>query len=427
MTVGINFKRAGASALLIASLSTAFVTGLTVGAPVHSASAQATDPDTQLFEKLYKQVNPSVVSIYVRIPNTPVNPSGNGNGNGLPNFPTLPAPKSDGGTPAPTLPPDNSGNGNGANPFGNQQQPPFSAGDASGFIYGTDGYIITNSHVVQDADRIEVTFADDTTVTAKVVGIDRDSDLAVIKVQTDASRLIPVTFADSDKLVIGQRVFAIGNPFNYANSMSTGIVSGLNRRLDSQASTNGGQDTYQIPGLVQTDTAINPGNSGGPLFDTTGAVVGINTLIESQVRQSSGVGFALPSNLVQKFVPVLIKNGTVDHSYLGIQGGDLTVDLNTLMGIDPNQHGVLISTVTSGGPADKAGLLASTVKKSLDGVSIKVGGDIIVAVDGTPIHHFVDLLGYLFTKTDVGQKITVTVLRNGKQIDVPITLEARPH
>ncbi|MHB8625579.1 MAG: S1C family serine protease [Aggregatilineales bacterium] len=387
-------KRSGAVALLTAALGISFLSGLAFGTPPHQAVGQAAvDAETQLFTTLYKQVNPSVVSISVRIPTS-----------ASPDLIQPLVPGQPNGTPS-----------------------PYATGDASGFIYDTAGHIVTNAHVVQDADRVEVTFADDVTVTAKVVGTDLDSDLAVLKVDTDQSRLVPIMLADSDQVSIGQRVFAIGNPFAYANSMSQGIISGLNRRLDSQATTSGGQDTYQIPGMIQTDTAINPGNSGGPLFDMTGRVLAINTLIESRVRQSSGVGFGVPSNLVKKFADLLIKNGTVTHSYLGIKGGDLTADINNLIGIDPNQRGVLISEVSPGSPAEKASLQPSTTPKTLDNEPINVGGDIIVAVDGVPIHHFEDLLAYLFSKTDVGQTITVTVLRDGKQIDVKVTLAERPH
>lgn len=389
-----KLKRSGAVALLAAALCGSFLVGLAFGTPAHEAVGQAAvDAETQLFTTLYKQVNPSVVSISVRIP------ASTAPNLGQPQIPGLPDT-----TPA-----------------------PYETGDASGFIYDTSGHIITNSHVIQDADRIEVTFADDTTVTAKVIGKDLDSDLAVLQVETDQSRLAPAALADSDQVLIGQRVFAIGNPFAYNNSMSQGIISGLNRRQDSQATTSGGQDTYQIPGMIQTDTAINPGNSGGPLLDMTGRVVGINTLIESRVRQSSGVGFAVPSNLVKKFADLLIKNGSVTHSYLGIIGGDLTVDINNLIGIDPNQHGVLISEIGPGSPAEQAGLKPSMVAKTLDGEPINIGGDIIIAVDGVPIHHFEDLLAYLFSKTDVGQTITVTVLRDNQKVDVKVTLTDRPH
>ncbi len=384
-----RFKQPALSALAAIGLCVAFVLGTLTAAPTHSVYGQSKDIETELID-LYKQVNPSVVSIQVRIPNSA---------------------SSD------LVPQDT--------PHAGVTPPPFSAGDATGFIYNTDGYIVTNSHVVQDADRVEVTFADDTTLTAKVIGMDRDSDLAVIKVETDKSRLIPATLADSDKVQVGQRVGALGNPFGYNNSLSQGIISGLNRRLDSQAVSN--EIPYQIPGMIQTDAAINPGNSGGPLFDMNGAVVGINTLIESRVRQSSGVGFAVPSNLIKKFASLLIKDGKIDHSFLGIQGGDLNADEATLIGIDPNQRGVLVTKVTKGSPADKGGIKPSNAQKMLDGIPLDVGGDIIVAVDKMPIHHFEDLLSYLFSKTDIGQTITVTVLRDGKQVDLQVTLEARPH
>jgi len=384
-----RFKQPALSALAAIGLCVAFVLGTLTAAPTHSVYGQSKDIETELID-LYKQVNPSVVSIQVRIPNSA---------------------SSD------LVPQDT--------PHAGVTPPPFSAGDATGFIYNTDGYIVTNSHVVQDADRVEVTFADDTTLTAKVIGMDRDSDLAVIKVETDKSRLIPATLADSDKVQVGQRVGALGNPFGYNNSLSQGIISGLNRRLDSQAVSN--EIPYQIPGMIQTDAAINPGNSGGPLFDMNGAVVGINTLIESRVRQSSGVGFAVPSNLIKKFAALLIKDGKIDHSFLGIQGGDLNADEATLIGIDPNQRGVLVTKVTKGSPADKGGIKPSNAQKMLDGIPLDVGGDIIVAVDKMPIHHFEDLLSYLFSKTDIGQTIRVTVLRDGKQVDLQVTLEARPH
>ncbi len=382
--------RRGFSALAAAALCTAFMLGVVVSVPARDVYGQGkTDALSQALIDLYSKINPSVVSISVRIPQDASSSA-------------LPCALDSNGTPT-----------------------PYCAGEASGFVYSSDGYIVTNSHVVQDTDRVEVTFADETTVLAKIIGFDRDSDLAVIKVETDKSRLIPIKLADSDLVQIGQRVLAIGNPFGYNNSMSQGIVSGLNRRLDSQASS--GDTSYQIPGMIQTDAAINPGNSGGPLFNTEGEVLGVNTLIESRVRQSSGVGFAVPSNLVKKFADLIIKNGKVQHSYLGIQGGDLSFDENVLLGIEPGQQGVLIQTVSPGSPAEKAGLHAGTIEKKLDGIPFKVGGDIIVAVDKTPIRHFSDLLTYLFVKTDVGQQITVTVLRDGKPLDLVVTLEARAY
>ena len=362
------------------------------------AAAQATqavsDAETALLTTLYKQANPSVVSIAVRIPNNASSPD------------YIP-PQQNNGTPI-----------------------PYQSGDASGFVYSKDGYILTNAHVVQDTDRVEITFTDDVTVRATIVGVDPDSDLAVLRVTTDAARLVPVTLADSDQVQVGERVFAIGNPFGYANSMTTGIVSGLRRALDNQNVNNDPNAApigfYQIPDMIQTDTAINPGNSGGPLFNFHGEVIGVNTLIESRVRQSSGVGFALPANLVKRFADRLIRDGKVQHTFLGIVGGSLTVDLNDLIGLDANQRGVLVSSVAPGSPADKAGVQAGTVEKTLDGDPVKVDGDVITAIDNQPIHHFEDIPSYLFSSTDVGQTVTLTILRAGKQIAVKVTLVARP-
>jgi S1-C subfamily serine protease len=391
-----RLKPAGTAALVTVGLYGAFALGAVFSAPAHQVNGQAVvDPETALLTGLYKQVNPSVVSITVRIPNTVSSPD------------YIP-PVQNGGTPI-----------------------PFQTGDASGFVYSKDGYIVTNAHVVQDADRVEITFADDITVKAAIVGIDPDSDLAVLKVVTDASRLVPLTLANSDQVQIGQRTFAIGNPFGYSNSMTTGIVSGLKRALNNQNVNNNQSNLqigfFQIPNMIQTDTAINPGNSGGPLVNFNGEVIGVNTLIESRVGQSSGVGFALPSNLIKHFADLLIKNGKVAHTFLGIRGGSLSTDINELIGLDPNLRGVLVNNVTLNSPADKAGILPGTTEKLLDGDPVKVDGDIITAIDGQPVHRFEDIPSYLFSSTDVGQTITLSILRAGKPIEVKVTLVARPN
>jgi len=275
---------------------------------------------------------------------------------------------------------------------------------------------------VGNTGRIRVTFADDFTVPATVVGIDPDSDMAVLKVQTNKARLVPLKLADSDQLQVGQRVAAFGNPFRYyPGTMTQGIVSAVNRRFDSQAAN------YQIPGMIQTDTAINPGNSGGPLVDMEGNVVGINTAIESRVRQSSGVGFAVPSNLLAKFAPRLIKDGKVTHAYLGIRGSDLDTEINDLDGLSPEQQGILVSSITRNSPAERAGVRGATDKKYLDGQEIATGGDVIIAINGLPLRKFEQLLGYLFTKTEPGDTVTLTLLRDGKTQDLQVTLVERPY
>jgi S1-C subfamily serine protease len=385
-----RLSRFGLTALVAVTLCFGILLGSVVTtAPIRVSGQSPVDQETVLLQRLYQQVNPSVVNIMVRVPL---------------------------GTAHPDLIP--------STPIPGQRQPEAQA-EASGFVYDTDGHIVTNAHVVQDARRITVNFTDDTTLVARVVGVDLDSDLAVIQIDTGTVKLTPLPLADSDKLAVGERTIAIGNPFGFGGSMTQGIVSALGRSLDSQRDSSASQ-RYLIPSVIQTDTAINPGNSGGPLLNGKGEVIGINTAIESRVRQSSGVGFAVPSNIIKKIVPALIKDGKIAHSYLGIGGRTLTLDLNDLVGLDPNFHGVLVNDVTRGSPADEAGVRPGTVELQLDGVPVMAGGDVIVGIDGAPVRRFEDLLGYLFVKTDPGQVITLKLYREGKTIDVKVTLGERP-
>jgi S1-C subfamily serine protease len=218
-------------------------------------------------------------------------------------------------------------------------------GQGSGFVYNSDGYIVTNNHVVEGANRVVVTFADDTQLDARLVGTDPDSDLAVIQVDAEPGQLTSVALADSEALKVGQIVIAIGNPFGLENSMTTGIVSGLGRLLPSALAPNGA--SYNIPDIIQTDAAINPGNSGGPLLDLYGNVIGVNSAIASPVRASSGVGYAIPANIVNVVVPQLIQSGRVAHPWLGIAGGTLTADLAESLGLSANQRGVFVSSVSA--------------------------------------------------------------------------------
>jgi serine protease Do len=388
-------NRIGLTVLMTAVLCFGLLLGSVLSAaPLRVMGQTAVDDQTVLLQRLYQEVNPSVVNILVRLPADASNPDLLP----LPNVPQNP-----------------------------NSQPPFAQAEGSGFVYDADGYLVTNAHVVQDASRITVTFADDTTLIAEVVGIDPDSDIAVIKVDPSKlpGKLVPLPLADSDKLTVGERAIAIGNPFGLNGTMTHGIISALGRSLDGQRNT-GSDSRYLIPQVIQTDAAINPGNSGGPLLNAKGEVIGVNTAIESRVRQSSGVGFAVPANIVKKMADALIKDGKVAHSYLGILGGTLTLDVNELMGLDPNFHGVLVRDVVSGSPGAKAGIKPSTTEKDLDGTKVMVGGDVIVAVDNIPVRRFEDLLAYLFVKTDPGQTITLTVYRAGEKVDVKVTLGERP-
>ncbi len=304
-------------------------------------------------------------------------------------------------------------------------QGPNGGGQGSGFVYDTLGHIVTNNHVVAGADQIRVTFADGVEAAAEVVGTDVHADLALIKVDPSLADLRPLTLGDSDSLQVGQTVVAIGNPFGLAGSMTTGIVSGLGRLLPDGGLTPDGS-RYSIPDIVQTDAAINPGNSGGPLLDLDGNVIGVNTAIESPVRGSSGVGYAVPVGIISRVVPALIEQGRVEYPYLGISGTTLGGALAQAMNLDPEQRGVLVAEVVEGGPAARAGLRGSNREVNSGGLVLLVGGDVIVGIDGREVTDFNDLLTYIVRHTAVGQTVTITLLRDGQQQTVELTLVARP-
>ena len=286
-------------------------------------------------------------------------------------------------------------------------------GQGSGFLFDTNGHIVTNNHVVESGGQIIVNFDDGRQLEATIVGTDPASDLAVIQVDaSEISDITPVSLANSDALKVGQIVIAIGSPFGLQSSMTTGIISALDRLFPGAVGPNG--TTFQIPDIIQTDAAINPGNSGGPLLDLHGQVIGVNTAIESPVLGSSGIGYAVPANIVNNIVPQIIANGRVDTPWLGISGGVLTEETAVALNLPANQTGILISEVISGGPAASAGLRGGN------------NPDIITGVDDLPIVEFDDLLGYLVQQTVVGQTIELQILRNGQPETVSLTLSARP-
>ncbi len=294
----------------------------------------------------------------------------------------------------------------------------------SDFVWDTAGHIVTNNHVVAGATSITVTFSDGTVATAKLVGADPNSDLAVIQVNVPASELVPVQLADSTKAQVGEIVIAIGNPFGLQGTMTQGIISGLSRTLpvglDNQTTQSG--PTYSIPDIIQTDASINPGNSGGVLVDDQGNLVGVTAAIESQSGSSSGIGFVIPSSIVAKVVPSLISTGTYNHPSLGINGTPFTPDMAQAMNLPQNQQGALIVDVTPGGPADKAGLIGSSQAIVINGQQTPVGGDVITAINGQPIKNSDELTAYLFDNTQAGQTVAVTILRNGHEQQVKVTL-----
>ena len=397
---------------------------LTTQAQVTDTAVAAADDivTQQTYINLYEQVNPAVVNIQVLINSEPVT----FNEEDLPeDHPEITPPDEE------DLPfdlpfdlPD------GFDPDNPDLQPGPSGGQGSGFVYDANGHIITNNHVVNGADKITVFFPDGTEASATVVGTDPASDIAVIKVDPNAVALHPVALGDSDALKVGQLVAAIGNPYGLDGSMSTGIISGLGRLLPSGAAAPNGQ-RFNIPNIIQTDTAINPGNSGGPLLNLRGEVIGVNTAIESTNPFSltpsfGGIGYVVPSNIVKQVVPQLIENGEIAHPWLGIAGGDLTGVLAEAMDLDVNQDGIIISDVVENSPADKAGLQGSDKEVTIDGYPAMVGGDIIIQINDQHISEFDDLLGYIVTKTAVNDTVTLTILRDGEPMTVDVTLEARP-
>ena len=298
-------------------------------------------------------------------------------------------------------------------------------GSGSGFVVDTEGHIVTNNHVVEQADALKVVFSDGNVANAQVVGRDPYSDLAVIKVNVQSARLVPLALGDSSTLQVGQRVIAIGNPFGLEGTMTVGIVSALGRTLPTQVLESSGH--FSNPEIIQTDAAINPGNSGGPLLDIHGRVIGVNTAIRSTTGVYSGIGFAVPVNTVKRIVPHLIEKGTYHYPYLGITADVrfTLVELAEPLGL-PVTQGVLVQEVTPGTAAARAGLRGGDREVEVMGIPVKAGGDIIVAIDEYKLRDFDDLIAYLVRETEVGQKVALTVLREGEELEIPVTLGERP-
>ena len=292
-------------------------------------------------------------------------------------------------------------------------------GFGSGFVFDKEGHIVTNNHVVENAKKISVTFVDGISYNAELVGTDPYADIAVIKLDTNPEKLHPLPIGDSSKLKVGEQISAIGNPFGLSGSMTSGIVSQLGRLLPVQGSF------FSIPDVIQTDTAINPGNSGGPLLNMDAEVVGINTAIYSSDGSFSGVGFSVPSNVVLKIVPTLIQEGKFHHPWVGISSADITTDLAELLELD-DAKGVLVMTVSKDSPADKAGLRGSSETAIFNEVEYTVGGDIILSVDGKELRQIADLLIHLQREKNVGDTMNLEILRDGKIMNVEVTLEKRP-
>lgn len=301
-------------------------------------------------------------------------------------------------------------------------QPVPQEGSGSGFIFDTQGHIVTNYHVVADANEVSVSFSDGRSYPAQVVGEDPATDLAVLKVEAE-SMPPPLPIADSDKLRVGQFVVAIGNPFGLESTLTLGIISALGRVIESP---NG----RFIGEAIQTDAAINPGNSGGPMLNLLSQVIGVNSQIISPSGASAGIGFAISANTVRRVVPALIATGRYPHPYLGVNILTITPDVKDVLqqaGMEiPVDEGIIIMDVVSGGPADRGGILGGSRLVQIGRTEVPLGGDIIIALNDTPITSGQDLTIFLDTKTVVGDVVTVTLLRSGKQLKLPVTLQERP-
>ena len=364
--------------------------------PVPEALIAQADAEEALLINLYERVNPAVVNIEVVLEN----PHTFGNG-------PLPDPDT------PLQPPDED--------FG-----PFNPrGQGTGFVYSQEGYIVSNSHVIEGAEAIFVTFYNGQEFPAEVVGADPDSDLAVLKVETSAEWLLPVQWGDSDKLFVGQRAVAIGNPFGLEGSLTNGIISGLRRELFSLSGA------FRIPEVIQTDAAINPGNSGGPLLNSRGEVIGVNSaIVPRQVgfgeRSFLGVGFAVPSNLAQRVIPALIAQGYYEHPWLGIEVNDVTSEIAEAMQLD-EARGALVVRVLPDTPASKAKLRGGNREfTNRNDATTQIGGDVIIGLGDEEINSFSDLISFLSRKGEVGQPVKVVIIRDGQQQTLEVTPAGRP-
>lgn len=295
----------------------------------------------------------------------------------------------------------------------------------SGFVITEDGYIATNFHVVQGAELVFVTFFNNVQAPAEVIGLDANSDLAIIKVESLPPEVHPLALGDSDQVLVGDRVVALGNPFSLANTMTYGIVSAVGRLIPAPVAGAGGA-RFDIPQAIQTDAAINPGNSGGPLVNMNGQVIGVNAQIQTGGTSlgNVGIGFAIPINILDLVAPSLIADGSYTWPWLGVSGTDVNQTIREANGLE-DQQGAYIVQVVSGGPAADAGLQGARDERDVQRIPVPVGGDVVVEANGQPVRSFSDLLN-IVAFLQPGDTIPLTVLRDGEQIQVDVTLEPRP-
>ncbi|MBA7486665.1 hypothetical protein ES707_22226 [subsurface metagenome] len=291
-------------------------------------------------------------------------------------------------------------------------------GLGSGFVYDAKGHIITNYHVIEGAETIQVSFLDGNISSASVVGMDIYSDIAVIKVDPEVTTLYPVVLGSSSELAVGVPVAAMGSPFGLSDTLTVGIVSSLERTLTAA-------ENYVIIDVIQIDATVNPGNSGGPLVNIYGQVVGVNTAIESETGTFTGIGFAVPSDTVKREVDDLIATGSYAHPWLGVSARDVNIVIADAIGLEKPQ-GVLVVDVTEGSPADQVGLRGGDQNVTLDGQVIPIGGDVITGIDGLPMRRMADLVVYMERNTSPGDSVVFEIIRDGQELSLTVTLGERP-
>jgi S1-C subfamily serine protease len=291
-------------------------------------------------------------------------------------------------------------------------------GLGSGFVYDTKGHIVTNHHVIETAETIQVTFLDGNITSAEIVGTDIYSDLAVIKVDPKATTLHPVVLGKSSELTVGEPVAAMGNPFGLSDTLTVGIVSSLERTLD-------GTGGYVVIDIIQIDAAVNPGNSGGPLVNIKGQVVGVNTAIQSETGTFTGIGFAVPSDTIKREIDDLIESGSYSHPWLGVTVLEVDLALSDAIGLDKPQ-GILVIEVASESPAELAGLQGGDQITIVDGLEVPLGGDVITEIDGNAVIIMDDLAVYMERNTKPEDSVTLGIIRDGETMKLEVTLGERP-
>jgi S1-C subfamily serine protease len=308
----------------------------------------------------------------------------------------------------------------GFNPFGQPEPEGGGIATGSGFLIDTEGHIVTNSHVVDGASKVQVKLgSEESSHTAEVVGTDPATDVALLKVDVPADQLHPLALGDSAKAQVGDPVVAIGNPFGLDRTVTAGIVSALQRQIQAP---NG----FSISHVIQTDAAINPGNSGGPLIDSSGSVIGINSQIQTNGGSGNvGIGFAVPINTAREVVEELERDGEVEHAYIGISGGSVTPAVAKALKL-PVDKGVLVNEVVEGSPADEAGIEGGDTNATIEGAKVQLGGDIVTEIDGKPVTSMEDVINVV-NGAKPGDEIELTVLRgDNEEKTFTVKLGVRP-